>query len=255
MCDWTSAQQFIGTRNVRTLVIDWPVMKAVLECDFPHIQSLALQRVYPSLSTLSSSSCILVKNYPEGIIDQTTIFHKPLDDYSVRWNISVPSHFTEIVKAFPRLLQGMATRTFSIKLIFPEALLDRFFMGGAPYLRNSIPVLLLSADAIMFGISISYPPRRCKRYWVNPWKYYRSPQAWVEKMEQDLYAYLPREGDGKVSGGIFWELSHHYHSWESPGRHSGDFLPPREDRHRYVFPKRVEHRYRYNMRKLPLLRE
>lgn len=52
VCDWTSAQKFVGTRNVRTLVIDWPEMKAVLECDFPHIHSLALQRAYPSLSTL-----------------------------------------------------------------------------------------------------------------------------------------------------------------------------------------------------------
>jgi len=253
MCDWTSAQQFIDTRNVRTLVIDWPEMKAVLECDFPHIHSLALQRAYLFLSTLSPNSCVLVKDYPKDIIDMATIFHQPLENYSLRWEVSAGGHFGEIVNAFPRFLQGMVTRNFSIKLIFVERFLKKFFSDGACFLPTSILTLLSSANAIMFGISISYPTGTYNRRGVFPWNSYPSPQAWIEEMERQLHAYLPCEGDGRVSRGIFWELSHHHHSWESPGRYSWAFLPPQEDRHRYDFPERVVYR-KATMFKLPRLR-
>lgn len=160
--------------------------------------------------------------------------------------------FGNIVNAFPRLLQGMVTRNFSIKLILAEKLLKIFFSDGAPFLHTSILALLPSANAIMFGISISYPVGRYKPRWVRPWKSYTSAHAWIDEMERQLYACLPLEGDGKVSGGIFWELSPHYHSWESPGRYSWAFLPPKEDRHRYEFPKRVVYRLTSNP---PRLRE
>lgn len=172
----------------------------------------------------------------------TTIFHKPLENYSVRWEVSARGHFGDIVNAFPRFLQGMVTRNFSIKLIFAERLLNIFFSDGASFLRTSILALLPLANAIMFGISISYPAGTYEHRWVRPWQSYPSPHAWIEEMERQLYAYLPCEGDGRVSGGIFWELSHHHHSWESPGRYSWAFLPPQEDRHLYDFPERIVYR-------------
>jgi hypothetical protein len=233
--DWTCMRQFIGTQNVQTLVIDWPEMRPVFDCDFPNIKSLVLQRAYPSLSTLSSNSCILVKDYVEDTIKPTTGIPKQLKNYSVCWRVTQPK-FGDIVHAFPSLLQGVLTDNFSLKLIFEEMLLEVFFLDGAPFLRNSILSLLPSANAVIFGISVSYPTRHQVLVWNPRWKSYSSIHALIDEMERQLYAHLPLEGGGKVSGGIFWEFSLRHHSWDSPGRNSWDFLPPQEDRHLYAFP-------------------